>query len=140
MQNNVSEGLKHDTREVLSSSIAFVGPQRLLSVIENNEIKEMFSKVYWFHIPDDYGEFPDTTGYTKKNWENLESELEDNNLYPFMQKALDAIVEFNNKRAQSFAKMDYMDVEGFLHSPKFGGKVWAVGGAVRGFPPRLILH
>jgi len=128
----IIDELKDDERRVEGSVLALVGPQRFILEIEQ-QLKEMFEKLYTFYIPDDFGEFPDTLGYTSKDFKNLESEMEDTALFPFMQKALDAVLDFNNKRQATLDKLGYMDIESFLHAPKFGGKVWAVAGFVRAF-------
>ena len=130
----IIDELKDDERRVEGSVLALVGPQRFILEIEQ-QLKEMFEKLYTFYITDDFGEFPDTLGYTSKDFKNLESEMEDTALFPFMQKALDAVLDFNNKRQATLDKLAYTDIEGFLHAPKFGGKVWAVAGFVRAFSP-----
>ena len=130
----ILDDLKDDDREVCGSVLAVVGPQKLLEDMED-PLKECYEKLHLFYIPDDYGEFPDTLGYTSKNWKTLEQDMEDPNLFPFMQKALDAVLDFNNKRQDTLDRLGYRDVESFLHAPKFGGKIWAAAGFVRAYSP-----
>jgi len=135
------QDLEQDDRELYSSILVLTGPKSIIlsEEMELPKLKEMFDKVLTFFIPDDYGEFPDTSGYTAENWEELESELEDPALFRYTQKALDAVVEFNEKRMKQMDKRGYTEIEGFLHVPKFGNRVFAVGGFVRGYSPKLIM-
>jgi len=130
----ILDELKADQRPMVASCLALVGPKQDLADI-HDKLKDMFERIYIFHVPDDYGEFPDTTGYSKENWESLESTMEDPALYPFMTKAVDAIVEFNNNRMTTLDRLSCRDIESFVHAPKFGGKIWAVAGFIRAFEP-----
>ena len=126
-------------RQVFGTVIAIAGPKNLTGLIKD-KLKELYDQIYIFDVPDDYGEFPDTTGYTSENFEEFESEVEDSNLYPFMTKCIDAVMEYNNKRMNTLVNLGYIQVEGFLHAPKFGGKVFASAGIVKAFAPNFKLE
>jgi len=119
------------------SIIAFVGPRHEISRIQG--LDEMFDKVMLFDIPDDYGEFPDTSGYTKENWGHLESAMEDPALFGHMTKCMDAVLDWTNSRASIAAQMFYQNVENLIMWPKFGGKIFAVAGVVKAHKPNLTI-
>ena len=131
--------LNEDDRPMLSSIITFTTPSHMLKDLDIDWFKANFHKVLVFRIPDDYGEFPDTSGYERKDFEKLESNLEDPNLYKYMQRALDAVVEFNDKRLIRFEKRGYEDLEGFIHAPKFGSRIFCTIGIVRGRQSGMII-
>lgn len=106
--------------------IAIAGPKKEIEKLKDKR----FEKVYYFPVPDNYGEFPDTTGYTAKNWMELESNLEDPALKPFMDKCMDAALQFTNDREKYCDKLGYINILKELFWPKFGGKVFAVIGSV----------
>lgn len=124
-------------RQIFSSILCIAGPQKEYSSIRG-QLEKTFDKVLFFDVPDDYGEFPDTTGYTSENFEQLESTMEDPALYPYMTKCVDAVMEHNRSRAGTLVMLGYKDVEDFIHSPKFGGKLYVVAGIVKAFPPAYI--
>lgn len=125
---------KDDPRDVFGTVIAIAGPKDLTGMIKD-QIKELYDQVYIFDVPDDYGEFPDTSGYTSENFEQFESEVEDGALYPFMTKCIDAVMDWNTNRSNTLDRLGYQYIESFLHAPKFGGKVFACGGFIRAFAP-----
>ena len=112
------------------SIFVVISPPLLARQIVNKEIEDIFDEVKIFEIPDDYGEFPDTTGYTADNWETMSSDVEDSNLYPYMTKAMDAALEFVNRRYKTADKLGFKSLEKHIHWPKFGGKIFAVTGHV----------
>lgn len=112
------------------SILVITGPTREIKGIIDAELSEMFNEIKTFDITDDYGEFPDTTGYTADNWEKMSSQVEDSNLYPFMTRAMDAVLEFVNRRWNTADKLGYQNLERHSHWPKFGGKIFAVTGHV----------
>lgn len=119
-------------RIVRWSIMAIAGPAADLSEIKKNgNLKKMYDKIHYFDIPDDYGEFPDTSGYTADNWEQLESTMEDGNLYPYMQKCLDAVMDYTKGMADHAEKNGYWNIKETLQWPKFGGKIFAIVGFVR---------
>ena len=124
-----------DGRDVYYSILVLCGPRHLEEALHLAELRQKFSKVIMFNIPDDYGEFPDTSGYTKKDFKKLELDMEDPALFKYMQKCVDAVVEYNNKKVKHLDKMAFTEIEGILASPKFGGKVFAVAGLVKAIPP-----
>jgi len=113
------------------SVIAIAGPQRLVKNMKADlEHANLFELIHVFEIPDDYGEFPDTTGYTAENWETMESVMEDPALYPFMTKCMDVCLDFTNKKEKELDILGHDEINKFVHWPKFGGKVFAVTGHV----------
>ena len=124
-----------DGRDVYYSILVLCGPRHLESELGLEELRQNFSKVVMFVIPDDYGEFPDTSGYTSEKFKDLETDVEDPALFKQMQKCVDAVVEYNNKKIKHLVRMDFTEVEGIIASPKFGGKVFAVAGIVKAIPP-----
>lgn len=123
----------NDKRDIQGSIIALAGPKRDIESIKPN-IDKMFEKVIIFNIPDDYGEFPDTTGYEADNYTEFVSDMEDSNLYPYMMKCIDAVDDYNSSRSTILEKLGYRDIEAILTAPKFGGKVWCVAGIIKAFP------
>ena len=113
--------------------LALAGPKALLSEIR--EVYDTFNKVFRIVVPDDYGEFPDTTGYTQKDFETMESDMEDPALYPFMQQAMDRCLDWADKKASLADKMGLVDIENVIQWPKFGGKIFAVAGIVKAWYP-----
>jgi len=126
---------QYDGRDVYYSILVLCGPRNLEEAVGLAELRESFNKVIMFNIPDDYGEFPDTSGYTSENFKNMESDSEDPALFRKMQKCVDAVVEYNNKKIKHLDKMGFTEIEGILTGPKFGGKVFAVSGIVKAIPP-----
>ena len=126
-----------DGRDVYYSILVLCGPRHLEEAVGLAELRQSFSKVVMFNIPDDYGEFPDTSGYTSKEFATMESDSEDPALFKHMQKCVDAVVEYNNKKSKHLDRMGFTEVEGIIASPKFGGKVFAVAGLIKGIPPGM---
>lgn len=124
-----------DGRDVYYSILVLCGPKHLREELSIDELKQNFNKVLMFYIPDDYGNFPDTSGYTAENFKNMESDSEDPALFKQMQKCVDAVVEYNNKKIKHLVRMDFREVEGIIASPKFGGKIFAVAGIIKAIPP-----
>jgi len=114
--------------------MAIAGPRREIEQMNLNELSEMFGHVEVFEVPDDYGEFPDTTGYTEERWENIVLDQEDGAVFPFMTKCMDCCMEFVNKRVDIADKLGFVNIEKNVHWPKFGGKVFAVTGHVTAQP------
>ena len=115
------------------SIIAIAGPQREIAGLK--EKLPEFSEVRVFDVPDDYGEFPDTSGYVKEDWESVVLHKEDGSLYSYMTKCMDCVLEFTNKRAVTMDSLGYMDIAATVHWPRFGGSVFAVTGHITGRAP-----
>ena len=113
------------------SMIAIAGPKAEIWQIKKDlEQAKMFDKVVLFDVPDDYGEFPDTTGYTEENWEAITLDQEDGSLYGFMTKCMDACLDFSNKQADLADRLGLVEIHKNVHWPKFGGNIFAVTGHV----------
>lgn len=122
------------------SIIALAGPRSDLWYAKKGFEKEkMFDRIITFDVPDDYGEFPDTTGYTAEDWEKITLSQEDGALYPFMTKCMDAVLEFTNKEADAFDRLGYYRIEKSVHWPKFGGTIFACTGHVTAVRPAIAL-
>jgi len=135
---DILDALEHDPRPVLGTAIAITGPRRQVKKMAKH--LPMFDRVIQLPCPSDHGAFPDTTGYTSKDWENMEVHGEDPALHRYMQNCLDAIVDFNDQIIRQYDKRGYQALEGFLHAPKFGGNCWAMIGIVRGHSLIKAIH
>lgn len=121
--------------------LVLAGPKSEIDMIKNEgEIQVMFEKIVTFEISDSYGEFPDTTGYTADNFQQMESVVEDAALFPVMQKCMDAVIDFTTKRFEIAEKLGFKNLERHIHWPKFGGKIFAVTGHVVCMPSSFNLH
>lgn len=121
--------------------LVLAGPKSEIDMIKNEgEIQVMFEKIVTFEISDSYGEFPDTTGYTADNFQQMESVVEDAALFPVMQKCMDAVIDFTTKRFETADKLGFKNLERHIHWPKFGGKIFAVTGHVVCMPSSFNLH
>lgn len=98
-----------------------------------------FNDVFTFSIPDDHGNFPDTTGYEAKNFAELESTIEDPALFRSMQRCLDAVVDKVDRKFERYCRQYPGRVEKFVHWPKFGGSVFGVVGFVNVYPHAISL-
>lgn len=90
----------------------------------------LYNKVYAFGHPDDYGDYPDTSGYNDDQWESIELLDEDSNLWKYMQKCMDCVLEYVNKRYSHCCDMFPGSVAKHIHWPKKGGKLFFVTGHV----------
>ena len=118
------------------SIIALAGPKAdIWNMKKAFDAEKMFDDIVLVDVPDDYGEFPDTTGYTAENWEDIILDQEDGNLYGYMTKCMDACLDFTNKRADQADKLGLIDIQKNVHWPKFGGAVFAVTGHVTAEQP-----
>ena len=86
-----------------------------------------------------FGEFPDTTGYQDDNFGMLEAEMEDPGLWPYMQKCLDCVTDYIDKKYERAVQMYPGEIEKFVHWPRFGGKIFAVTGHVTVKAHKIIL-
>ena len=115
------------------SIIALAGSKREIWTLKKDiEKDKTFDRVITIDMSDDYGEFPDTIDY--ENWEEIELDQEDSAVFPFMQKCMDACIDFVNKKSDSVSGLGYMNIEGTIHWPKFGGKIFGVTGHVTAEP------
>ena len=99
----------------------------------------IYNDVYVFKVPDDYGEFPSTEGYTAENFAQMESSVEDPALFKFMQKCMDSVMDRVDRKFERFCTQYPGCVEKVIHWPKFGGKVFAVVGFVKVYPHAITL-
>ena len=98
-------------------------------------LNEFFEECRYFQMPDDYGNFPDTTGYLAQRWQDLKPEIEDSNTYPWMTKCIDAVVEFTNRRWGILDKLGYKGLGKVTLATRFGGRLFAAIGIVQARPP-----
>jgi len=111
------------------SIIAIAGPRREIADTKK-ALEDTFDEVHIFEVSDDYGEFPDTSGYTAENWEEMQTEIEDGNLFPIMTKCMDCALDYTNKKERAADMLGCYDIKKSVHWPKFGGKIFAVTGHV----------
>lgn len=115
------------------SIIALAGPKsEVWSIKKALERDTEFDRVITFDVPDDFGEFPDTSGYVKEDWENIVIDKEDGSLYAFMTKCMDAAIDFTNKKADELDNRGFIQIEKTVHWPRFGGNIFAATGHVTG--------
>jgi len=124
----------------VNSIIALAGPRSELHKIRFPE--GTYDKVFKFECPDDHGEFPDMGAYESRSedeggntiishdWEKFESSMEDNQLFPYMTKCVDAVADWMMKRAETLEKLNFINILTTMNGHKFGGKVFAVAGFV----------
>ncbi len=124
-------------QEIHWSCIVLAGPKRLTDEITNDELREMFDEVHVFDIPDDYGIFPDTTGYDREDFATIESDMEDPALYAYMTKCMDCAIDFTTRRGDIADKLGYRGIEQSIHWPKEGSPVFAVTGHVTASTPSV---
>ena len=98
-------------------------------------LNDLVEEVRFIEMPDDYGNFPETMGYNSPKWEELVPELQDEQTYPYMTKAVDAVVEFTNRRWTTLDKIGYRDLGKLAMATRFGGRIFAAIGIVNGGPP-----
>lgn len=113
------------------SIIAIAGPKADVWKLKK-ELEKEFDRVITFDVPDNYGEFPDTSGYVKKDWENIVIDKEDGSLYSFMTKCMDAAIDFTNKKCDELDGRGFVKIEKAVHWPRFGGNIFAATGHVTG--------
>ena len=99
----------------------------------------LYNDVGTFSIPDDFGWYPSTEGYTAENFAQMESTIEDPALWSSMQKCMDYVMDHVDKKYERFCTQYPGRVEKFIHWPKFGGKVFAVIGFVKVYPHAITL-
>jgi hypothetical protein len=124
------------------SIIAISGPDTEAKRTRHDMLSDgIYNKVVAFGHPDDYGSYPDTTGYYSDNWEDIELLDEDGNLFQHMTKCMDAVLEYVNNKYKR-ACTDYPGiVEKSIHWPKQGGKMFFVTGHVTVQPGQIgLLH
>jgi hypothetical protein len=117
------------------SILAVAGSKRDLAVFKNMPYDTTIKVV----TPDDHGDFPDTSGYTRPDYEKLFLTNEDESLYPYMQKCLDIVDSWGNKKAEQLERLNYSDVEYIMSGHNFGGQVFAVAGIVKYTAPQIPL-
>jgi hypothetical protein len=126
------------TGHIHLSMLALAGPKADVWYAKKKfEAQKMFDRIVTFDVPDDYGEFPDTTGYTSQDWEKITLQQEDGALYPFMTKCMDVVLEYTNHQADHLDRMGYQNIEKNVHWPKFGGTMFACTGHVTGYAPSI---
>lgn len=111
----------------LSSIIALAGPQK---IVEKIDFPSMFDKVLKFYIPGDHGEFPDTSGYTRDDWEKISLTMEDSQLWPHMKRCMDAVLDFVDSKNKILDKLGMVNIKTEIQWPRFGGDVFGVCGFV----------
>jgi len=124
------------------SIIAISGPEIETRKARHDILSEqLYNKVLAFGHPDDYGLYPDTSGYDSDNWEDVELLDEDGNLFRHMTKCMDAVLEYVNKKYKKASNLYPGEIEKSIHWPKKGGKMFFVTGHVTVMPGKVgLLH
>jgi len=112
------------------SIIALAGPRALVDVVKQFPPEVHFDKIVEFITPDDCGEFPDTSGYVREDFDKLVLTEEDTYLYKYMMKCIDAVDSYGRGKQETLSKLHFENVEFTLHGHTFGGKVFCVTGFV----------
>ena len=111
--------------------IAITGPKPMVREARRNIMEHgKYNKVVVFPHTEDYGDYPDTTGYEDENWEQIELLNEDSALYKYMLKCIDAVDDYIDKKYKRMCDMFSGDVEKVVHWPKTGGPLFFVTGHV----------
>ncbi len=115
------------------SIIAIAGPRPAIDQMAE-ELRMLYDQVVLFGVPDDHGNFPDISGYTRKDYEKIILLEEDPQLQEAMWSCVCAVYDFCDKKLKILTKLSFSDVESYTHGRKRGGKVFALAGFVRHGP------
>ncbi len=115
------------------SIIAIAGPRPAIDQMAE-ELRMLYDQVVLFGISDNFGEFPDTSGYTRDDYEKIELREEDPQLLKVMKNCLDSVDYYCDKKMKFMAKMNFSDVRYDLHGNTLGGKIFALAGFVHHGP------
>ena len=112
------------------SIIALAGTTRDLETASPFPHEVKWDRVVKVEIPDDHGEFPDTSAYESADFAEFESKMEDHQLFHYMTKCVDAVLDFTTKNADRLAKLNYRNIHCAMHGMKTGGQMFVVAGFV----------
>lgn len=93
-----------------------------------------WDKVVKIEIPDDHGEFPDTSGYNLKKWAAFESNREDSQLHGYMQKCVDAVLDFVTRNSERLSTLHFKNIESIVTGMNEGGSIFVLAGFVNYAP------
>lgn len=119
------------------SIIAMAGTTRDLEMASQFPPEVKWDRVVKVEIPDDHGEFPDVSGYESKDFQEFESKMEDGQLFPYMTKCVDAVVDFTTKNAARLEGLNFRNIHSAIHGMNTGGNIFVVAGFVDYEPLRV---
>jgi len=119
------------------SIIAMAGTRNDLLTASAFPPEVKWDQVVQVEIPDDHGEFPDTSAYDREDFADFETKMEDDALFPYMTKCVDVVLNFTTKKADGLAKLNFRNIHGSMHGMKTGGKMFVVAGFVDYEPLRV---
>ena len=111
------------------SIIAIAGPRPAIDQMAE-ELRMLYDQVVLFGVSDDFGDFPDTSGYNRNDYEKIELHDEDPQLLLVMKNCLDAVDSYCDKKMRFLARMNFSDVRYDLQGNTLGGKIFALAGFV----------
>ncbi len=112
------------------SIIAIAGTKADLQIATQFPPDVNWDKIVKVEIPDNHGEFPDTSGYDSKDWMNFESNREDSALLRYIQKCVDAVLDFITKNSDRLSALQFQNIKSTVAGMKTGGDIFALAGFV----------
>ena len=119
------------------SIIAMAGTKRDLMMASTFPPDVQWDKIVKVEIPDNHGCFPDLSGYDMSNFHEFSSDMEDDALYPYMTKCVDAVLDFTVKKAVTMEALNFQDVSSSISGMNTGGAMFVVAGFVNWEPMRI---
>ena len=114
------------------SVIALAGSKRDLDLATQFPPDVKWDKIVRVEVPDSsgYGEFPDTSAYEAADFADFESKMEDQALFPYMTKCVDAVLDFTVKASVRLETVGFRNIHSSISGMKTGGKMFVVAGFV----------
>ena len=119
------------------SVIVMAGTARDLALASDFPPDVKWDKVVKIAIPDDHGQFPDTSGYEMADFQSFETDMEDHQLFPYMTKAVDACLDFLNRNGDRLVKLNFRNIHTSMSGMNTGGDMFVVAGFVD-YDPMMI--
>jgi hypothetical protein len=123
------------------SIIALSGPHAELQSIQFPDEVKFDRRIDFPTPPSGVGNFPDTSGYTRRDYEKLSLTNEDSQLHKYMMKCVDAVDQFASQKIKSLEKLGMDDIRFDMHGNSMGGTVFAIVGFIHYRAPRItVVH
>lgn len=123
------------------SIIALSGPHRELNAIQLPPDAQFDRRVDFPTPESGVGNFPDTSGYSRSDFEKLTLTKEDSQLYKYMLKCVDAVDQYASQKIRQLEKLGYENIRFDMHGNTTGGSVFAVVGFIHYEAPRItVVH
>ncbi len=119
------------------SIIALAGTRRNLEQATQFPPEVKWDRVIKVEVPGDHGAFPDLSAYEREDFAEFESKMEDHQLFPYMTKCVDAVLDFTVKNAERLEKLCFQNIHSQMHGMKTGGDMFVVAGFVDYEPMRI---